>query len=217
MQLLAEEHHWASTYRDQIPAGFFQGKLLPFPPRGGQAPEWPLGAVFQYLFQSRPLATVGIFAWGISGTFTGMWCPLRNPLNSSQPFKTPAAILSLSYVSWCNKACPLPEAKPITGLADHACLLALINRFKQALFRSEPWNIPWVPLTMLAPLHRLEEQKWMKHWQQTDKLPAYRGRVSVSSPPVVLQSRPFFWNLFLGCAPWFLLVVWIAYTGQKST
>lgn len=43
-------------------------------------------------------------------------------------------------VSWCSRACPFPEAKPIQakGLADHARFLSSMNRFKQALFSSEP-------------------------------------------------------------------------------
>lgn len=86
--------------------------------------------------------------------------------------RTPPSLLRLlklfshsRYVSWCNKAYPLPEAKPTqpTGLAGHAHLFSSINRFKQALFRSEPWNTLWVPLTMLAPMHRLKERKWLKH------------------------------------------------------
>jgi len=32
-----------------------------------------------------------------------------------------------------------------------------INRFKQALSVCEPWNTQHAPLTMLAPMHSLEE------------------------------------------------------------
>ena len=165
MQLLAKEHQWASSYRDQIPAGFFKRELLPPPPRGGQTRVTPGSCISIMIL---------IKAFGYSGNFC-----LRKVWDFSQECGvlletcwTPPSLLRLLklfshslYVSWCNKAYTLPKAKSIqpTGLADHAHLSSSIHRFNQALFRSEPWNTLCVPLTMLAPMHRLEERKWMKH------------------------------------------------------
>lgn len=63
-------------------------------------------------------------------------------LVATQVFKTPADISHSLGLSGCNKAHPLPEAKPTKpmGLPDHAHLLSSINQFEPVLFSCEPGN-----------------------------------------------------------------------------
>lgn len=133
MQLLAKEHQWAFTYRDQISAAVFQGKLLPPPPRGGQAPELPPGSCISILIKASGYR--GSFCLRKIGDFPRDTRSLRNLLHSSQPLKTPVAISSLSecvmvikpILFWSKTPHPL-------GRVDHAHLLSSIDRFKQAVF-----------------------------------------------------------------------------------
>lgn len=46
--------------------------------QGWRDSEWPMGAIIQYQFWWRPLATRGIFASGKwARTLAGMWCSLK--------------------------------------------------------------------------------------------------------------------------------------------
>lgn len=109
----------------------------------GFCPGEPPGAAFH----CKPSG--GIFDSGLSTQ------------NSSQDFQT-AADTSHSHLSGCDKAHPLPEAKPTEpiDLPDHAHPISSINRFKAALPSCEPGNTGCTLLTMLAEDGRAEMNEW---------------------------------------------------------